>query len=148
MHRFVRQILLILKNNIQILLVEDDADDVELLQIAFSDKNVNAMFTVLCQGDKVLPHLAASGAGPDIILLDLNLPKMHGKEILQAIKSDTRFAHIPVIMLTTSSAQTDREFCLKAGAANYFVKPIMLEEYYQMVGYIVRTAEKVNIDPE
>ena len=70
-----------------ILLIEDDPDDVELLETAFVDNKIPASFTVIAQGDRVLPYLTETPLLPDVVLLDLNLPKIHGKEILANIKS-------------------------------------------------------------
>ncbi len=123
---------------LQILLVEDDPDDVELLQSAFSECHVAASFHVIMQGDKVLPWLAAQEALPNIMVLDLNLPKIHGKQILKSIYSEATYKNLPVVILTTSSAQHDKDYCLAEGAVDYLIKPITLEGYHIVVNNIIK----------
>lgn len=122
---------------LHILLIEDDPDDVDLLQAAFADCCINANFNVVMQGDKVLSHLITAEQLPDIIVLDLNLPKVQGKQILTAIKATDELKHLPVIILTTSSAQSDKDCSIAAGAIDYLIKPVTLEGYYEIVKRIV-----------
>ena len=131
-----------MKKKIHILLIEDDPDDVELLETAFKDREAAAHFTVISQGDKVLPFLSGCKELPDLLLLDLNLPKVHGREILASIKSHHAYKNLPVIILTTSSAQNDIDYCLDAGADFYFTKPTKLTEFYKIVNTVVETALK------
>src|SRR5580765_9026829 len=98
-----------MKKSLQILLVEDDPDDVELFREALDDNRVLHSMHVITQGDEVIPHLEQSAILPEIILLDLNLPKVHGKEILKMLKSGEAFRNIPVVILTTSSIKSDVE---------------------------------------
>lgn len=76
-----------MQNPLRILLVEDDPDDVDLLESALRDNNIGFQSTVIAQGDQVLKHLELCKIFPEIIILDLNLPKMHGREVLTQIKS-------------------------------------------------------------
>ena len=122
---------------LQILLIEDDPDDVELLETAFKDNAVSAEFIVISQGDRVLPYLISSANMPDIMLLDLNLPKIHGKDVLSQIKAVEHFCTFPVIILTTSSAQSDIDFCKAAGADYYFTKPTRLKDFATIVQTII-----------
>jgi CheY-like chemotaxis protein len=122
---------------INILLVEDDPDDVELLESAFIDSSIPFEFKVINQGDKVLPFLWECTEFPHIIVLDLNLPKMHGREVLTRIKSDDRFKSIPVLILTTSSTKGDMDFCNQAGADQYLVKPSNMSAYSQVIENIL-----------
>ncbi len=131
-----------MKKQLHILLIEDDPDDVELLETAFKDRDESAQFTVIAQGDKVLPFLSDCETLPDLLLLDLNLPKVHGREVLASIKAHDAYKGLPVIILTTSSAQTDIDFCLNAGADYYFTKPTKLAEFYNIVNTVVETALK------
>jgi len=124
-----------------ILLVEDDPDDVELLESAFKDYNIPFEFTVITQGDKVLSHLENCNEYPDVIVLDLNLPKMHGREILTRIKMNDGFKTIPLLVLTTSSTKTDMDFCLEAGADHYLVKPSTMSAYSQIIDIILSLAD-------
>ena len=95
---------------ISILLVEDNPGDIRLTIEAFKDNRVDSPFDVARDGVEALAYLRGEGihAGkplPDLILLDLNLPRMDGREVLAAIKSDPALMHIPVVVLTTSRAE-------------------------------------------
>src|SRR5689334_19459255 len=92
---------------LELLLVEDNAGDVELIQIAFERAKFDCRVTVSDDGQKALDYLHNLGSDsvrPEIILLDLNLPKRSGQEVLQAIKSDPQLASIPVIVFTTAAS--------------------------------------------
>ena len=125
---------------LHILLVEDDQDDVELLQDALQDNGVKFTMEIVRQGDKVIPFLNACKDLPHVILLDLNLPKMHGREVLSRIKLSEDFKHIPVTILTTSSSQAEKEFCLSAGATNFLTKPSTVEGFNKTVRSIMDVA--------
>jgi CheY-like chemotaxis protein len=116
-----------------ILQVEDDADDVELMQDAFKDNGLDFAFEVISVGDRVMPWLEKAGRVPKVILMDLNLPKMHGKEILSILKSHPMFKSIPVVILTTSSSREDKEYCLKNGAVKVITKPSTVEGFRETV---------------
>ena len=127
-------------NTLNILLVEDDQDDVELLQDALKDNGIPFTMEIVRQGDKVIPHLSTSKNFPNIILLDLNLPKMHGREVLSRIKLSEDFRHIPVAILTTSSSQAEKEFCLSAGAKHFLTKPSTVEGFNKTIDEIMKIA--------
>jgi CheY-like chemotaxis protein len=127
---------------IHILLVEDDPDDVDLLESALRDNQVFFESHVLAQGNEVLPYLNMCKNFPEIILLDLNLPKMHGREVLTLLKQSPTLADIPVVILTTSSAQADKEYCLKTGAADYLIKPVTMEDFKLIVDKILGAIQK------
>jgi len=127
-------------DKLNILLVEDDPDDVELLHAAFQDSGIPFAFTILSQGDRVLNHLTNSPELPDVIVLDLNLPKMHGRDVLNGIKSRSKLKNIPVVILTTSSGKADMDFCLSSGAEHYLVKPSTMGAYRKVIDVIVVTA--------
>ena len=129
-----------MKKSLQILLIEDDPDDVELFLDALKDNNVLHTIQVVMQGDEVIPHLEQSSVRPEVILLDLNLPKIHGKEILKILKSGDAFRDIPVVILTTSSARTDVEYCMNAGAEKFITKPTNTEGFDQLVTVITEIA--------
>ncbi len=101
---------------LHILLVEDDLDDIELLNAAFKGGQIPVRLDAIMQGDAVLPHLSELVDLPNVIVLDLNLPRMHGREVLQLLKTSEPFQNIPVAILTTSSSTHDRDFCEQAGA--------------------------------
>jgi len=118
-------------------MVEDDPDDVNLLESALHDNHIEFQTTVIPQGDKVLPWLHMCKNFPNVIILDLNLPKMHGKEVLSQIKKSEAFKHIPIVILTTSSAKNDKDFCLTEGADRYLSKPVTLDAFKVIVKEIL-----------
>lgn len=123
-----------------ILLVEDDLDDVELMQEALKDSRVDYKMDTVQRGDEVLPWLEAAKRFPDVILLDLNLPNLHGKEVLQLLKGSTRFRKIPVVVLTTTSAKEEADFCMQAGADKFISKPYTLDEFAATTAAILQMA--------
>lgn len=122
-----------MQKSIHILLIEDDPDDVELLQTALEDEGVIFESSVISHGDQVIPYLKMGKNLPTIIVLDLNIPKTHGKEVLLQLKASAKFNNIPVVILTTSSARAERDFCLEAGAAAFMIKPVTMSEFKDIV---------------
>lgn len=98
--------------------------------------------TVIAQGDKVLPWLLMCKKIPNAIVLDLNLPKMHGREVLVQIKKMSSFQHIPIIILTTSSSKSEQEICLKLGAHKFLSKSVTLEAFNFIVKEILSVIEQ------
>jgi CheY-like chemotaxis protein len=127
-------------SKLYILLVEDDQDDVELMQDALRDNGIEFTMEVVKQGDKVIPFLKVCKDFPNIILLDLNLPKMHGREILSRIKLSDDFKQIPVAILSTSSSNSEREFCLSAGATMFLTKPTTVDGFNKTIKAIMEIA--------
>ena len=125
---------------LNILLVEDDQDDVELMQDALRDNGIQFNMEIVRQGDRVLTYLKTCKNLPNVILLDLNLPKMHGREVLSRIKLSEDFRQIPVAILTTSSSQAEREFCLSAGAAQFLTKPSTVDGFNKTIETILKIA--------
>jgi two-component system response regulator len=115
-----------------ILLVEDNPDDVELTRIAFAEANIANALTVVTDGAAALDYLFARGVHsdrdpddlPSIVLLDLNLPKVDGREVLQAIRSHERTRSLPVVVMTTSAEPFDVEASYALGANSYIRKPV------------------------
>jgi CheY-like chemotaxis protein len=119
---------------IEILLVEDNPGDVRLTREAFKDGKVANTIHVVEDGEQALAYLRRQGkhAGavrPDIILLDLNLPKKDGREVLREIKSDQNLKHIPVVVLTTSASEEDILRTYSDYANCYITKPISLDRF-------------------
>jgi CheY-like chemotaxis protein len=108
--------------NLKILYVEDDADDIEFMKMALSDEGINYKLETIMRGDLVMDRLQ-NGSKPDIIVMDLNLPKIHGRELVKKIKSEKRLRDTPLLVLTTSSLQEDINFCYREGADHYLTKP-------------------------
>ncbi len=123
---------------VEILLVEDDAGDVDLTQEALAESKLQIHLNVVPDGVEALAYLRKEGkyantVCPDLILLDLNLPRKGGRELLQDIKSDENLRHIPVIVLTTSDTEEDIMKSYTLGANCYVSKPLGLEEFAQIV---------------
>lgn len=122
---------------IKILLIEDDGDDIELLREAFDMNNVNCHIDVVTEGDRAMPFLENAHELPDVIVMDLNLPKLHGREILAQIKNSGSLSKIPVVVLTTSSLQDDIKFSYSMGANQYITKPNTIEGFNLTVQKII-----------
>jgi DNA-binding response OmpR family regulator len=106
-----------------IVMVDDDAEDVFTIRKALSGEDFDVEFTEISQSRKLMPYLAERGdKRPDLILLDINMPRMNGFEVLQELKTHDEFATIPVVMLSTSSQDADRVKSLKMGAADFVTK--------------------------
>ena len=123
---------------IQVLLVEDSPGDVRLTQEAFKSANREIRLHVAADGVEAMAFLRREGvhAGaprPDLILLDLNLPRMDGREVLARIKDDESLKLIPTVILTTSDAEEDilRSYRLQANC--YLSKPVQLEDFERLV---------------
>jgi two-component system, chemotaxis family, response regulator Rcp1 len=122
----------------ELLLVEDSPGDVRLTQEAFREANGTVRLHVASDGVEAMTFLKKTGAHvgvprPDLILLDLNLPRMDGREVLGLIKEDEDLRTIPIIILTTSDAEADvvNSYQLKANC--YLSKPVELEAFYGLV---------------
>lgn len=123
---------------IEILLVEDNPGDVRLTREALKEGKVCNNLHVAEDGDKALAFLRQGGNGagasrPDLILLDLNLPKRDGREVLAEIKSDPSLRRIPVVILTTSRAEEDILKTYDLHANCYITKPVDLEQFISVV---------------
>lgn len=121
----------------EILLVEDNPDDVELTRIAFREAKVANNLVVVHDGAQALDYLFARGAYaernpdelPSIVLLDLNLPKVDGREVLQAIRANEKTRSLPVVVLTTSTEPFDVEASYALGVNSYIQKPVDFERF-------------------
>lgn len=123
---------------VEILLVEDNPADVRLTREALADAKIRNHLTVAQDGAEAMAVLRregrhVNGATPDLILLDLNLPKKSGHEVLAEIKEDSRLHSIPVVILTSSSAEQDIARMYELQANCYVVKPVGLEEFFTIV---------------
>jgi CheY-like chemotaxis protein len=129
-----------------VLLVEDDRGDQELTRRAFLEGSIKPDIHIVDDGEIALNYLFRQGNFsdaeryplPDIILLDLNLPRVSGREVLRQIKSDHKLCHIPLIVLTTSQIDRDVLNSYNGGANCYLVKPASVDAFREMV----RTIEK------
>jgi two-component system, chemotaxis family, response regulator Rcp1 len=123
---------------INILLVEDNPGDVELTQDALRRSKVATRVAVVTDGEDAMDYLRRSlgneeEATPDLVLLDLNLPKKDGMEVLKEMKEDPNLKHIPVVILTTSEAERDILASYRRGANCFISKPVDLTEFRKVV---------------
>jgi len=121
----------------EILLVEDNPDDIELTRIAFGEAKIANELTVVRDGAQALDYLFARGEYadrdphqlPSIVLLDLNLPKVDGREVLQAIRDNPVTRSLPVVVMTTSAEPFDVEASYALGVNSYIQKPVDFERF-------------------
>lgn len=126
---------------IEILLVEDNPADVRLTKEIFKEAKISNNLNVLENGQEALDYLRKSSkyknsTRPDIIVLDLNMPKMDGREFLAKVKFDENFKRIPVIVLTTSESEEDILKTYDLLANCYITKPVDLDEFIKVVRFI------------
>jgi CheY-like chemotaxis protein len=123
---------------VEILLVEDNPGDVDLTRETLQDSKLLNHMNVVGNGVEAMAYLRRQGkyaeaTRPDLILLDLNLPKKDGREVLAEIKTDERLRRIPVVVLTTSSAEQDILKTYDLHANCYITKPVNLDQFIAMV---------------
>jgi two-component system, chemotaxis family, response regulator Rcp1 len=117
-----------------ILLVEDNAGDVLLTREALREADVAVELTAVADGEQALAYLRDEGVTqPDLVLLDLNLPRKNGLEVLEEIRHDPALRTTPVIMLTTSSSARDVAASYARGVNCYVVKPLDLDDFTELV---------------
>lgn len=126
----------------EILLIEDNSGDVLLTKEAFEEIDYKDHINVARDGEDALDYLYKRGpyeraARPDLILLDLNLPRKDGREVLQVIKQDDSLKSIPVIVLTTSKSDRDIKICYDLHANCYITKPVDFEEFLAIMKQVV-----------
>lgn len=125
-------------NPIKILLVEDNPGDVRLIKEVFKDAKIFNAMQIAYDGETAMKILRKQGeynecATPDMILLDLNLPKKDGREVLREVKNDDDLKCIPVVILTTSNAEEDLIETYKMNANCYITKPVDLDQFINVV---------------
>ena len=126
---------------IEILLVEDNPGDVRLTQEAIREAKIRNRLNVVTDGEEAVAYVRRQGEfadqpRPDLILLDLNLPKKDGREVLQDLKSDPDLHRIPVVVLTSSAAEQDILSTYDLYANAYVTKPVDLEQFMHVVASI------------
>jgi len=122
------------KENKIVLMADDDEDDCLLAKHAFVESGAKAAFSCVLDGIELMEYLSEHSHSeteqlPDLILLDLNMPRKDGRRALLEIKSEADFRHIPIVILTTSQAQKDIEFTMKAGAESFITKPASFDDW-------------------
>jgi len=132
-----------MNKRIVILLIEDDADDVEILVNALKTHNVDFELQLLQDGEAAVSFFQDSqnSSFPDIIIMDLNLPRIHGREILVEY-NNSRHAHIPLIVFTTSSSKDDELFATKNRANKFLIKPNTIDGLSEVINSIKELTSK------
>lgn len=124
--------------SVQILLVEDNEGDIMLVEEAFDEAKLANILSVVKNGEQAIQFLNkeepfTSAVTPDLIILDVNLPRKNGHEVLQYIKNSSKLKHIPVIMLTTSSSDKDISLSYENHANCYITKPVEVNDFLRAV---------------
>lgn len=123
---------------INILLIEDNPGDVRLTQEAFKEGKVNTKLDIVMDGVEAIKYLRKQGSyadssTPDLILLDLNLPKRDGREVLEEIKADIELKRIPIVILTTSNAEQDIIKSYNLHVNCYINKPVDFDKFFDII---------------
>jgi CheY-like chemotaxis protein len=124
-----------------ILIAEDDADDRLMINEAFMENNMPAGIVFFENGAELLEYLYSVGEDfnhilPDLILLDLNMPKMDGKTVLCRLKEHERYKDIPIVILTTSRSREEEEHVVEMGASGFYTKPSSFTELVEITASI------------
>jgi CheY-like chemotaxis protein len=123
---------------VEILLVEDNEDDIVIIQEVFADMKLASIVNTVGDGEEALAYLRRKGKYkvarmPDLVLLDINMPKKNGFEVLEEMKNDPRLQSLPVIMLTTSHREEDVVRSYSTGACSYIHKLVDLDKFKQLI---------------
>lgn len=132
-----------MKNKVKILLIDDNEGDILLTNEAFKEANFESQLIALKDGQQAIKYLKKeaefqNGLTPDIILLDLNIPKINGLDILDFIKSDRYLKVIPVIILTTSNSQNDILKSYERHANCYLTKPVNFSNFSMLIQLVTK----------
>ncbi|GAK92614.1 two-component response regulator [Nonlabens ulvanivorans] len=122
---------------LKVLLIEDDTIEVMKMHRALSTLKEDHSIVEANNGEMALSILEKKDQLPDIILLDLNMPKINGIEFLSILKKDDRLKYIPTVILTTSNNQRDLLACYNLGIAGYVLKPLKYEEYVEKISRLM-----------
>lgn len=140
-------------NPVRILVVDDDPGDVLMIEEALEDSEIDKVIDVVSDGQEAMEFLRQEGRHtearrPDVILLDLNMPRMDGRQVLGEVKQDEDLRTIPIVVLTTSNADTDivGSYTLQANA--YVTKPIDLDDFNDVVRRIDEFFGRVVVLPK
>lgn len=122
----------------RVLLVEDNDDDVALTRMGFEAATFEVELQHVGNGEACMAYLRRQGKyadapAPDLVLLDLNMPRMDGREVLAAIAADLHLKHLPIVVLTTSDAAQDILDAYRLGCSSYLVKPMDFDQFRKMI---------------
>ncbi len=139
-----------------ILLAEDDPGDQELVKRALTDSKLHNELRIVSDGQEALDYLLQKGTyaegstapRPDLLLLDLNMPKIDGRTLLKRIRSEPEIRRIPVVILTTSKQESDILQAYDLGANSYIVKPVTMDGFVQVVSTLEEYWFQIVVLPE
>jgi len=120
-------------NTLKVLMIDDDTIEIMKLNRVVSSMNLDHQITDAKNGEQALNFLEQKDGLPDIIMLDLNMPKINGIELLTILKAKESLRHIPIIIVTTSSNNKDLLQCYKLGIAGYIIKPLKYKDYVNKI---------------
>jgi len=127
-----------------VLLVEDDAGDQELIRRVLTEDGFHVDLRIVSDGEEALDYLNRRGRYeaphrapmPDLMLLDLNTPKLDGRDVLKAIRSDPRLARLAVVVLTTSKLESDIVKSYQLGCNSFITKPVEIDDFIRTIGQL------------
>ena len=130
------------RNSLTMLLVEDNPADVFFVRAALAHEGIESELLIAHDGEKAIEFVEAAETNPgapcpQLVLLDLNLPRTSGAEVLQRVRKSSRCGDIPVIIVTSSDAPNDRAEAVRLGASRYFLKPHNIDDYLKL-GSVVK----------
>jgi len=141
--------------SVEILMAEDDPEDQMLVRTAFEEAHLANKLRIVSNGEELMDYLNARGEyqempTPDLLLVDLNMPRKDGREAIREIKTDPALQHIPIIVLTTSAAEEDILASYRLGVSTYIRKPVTFEKLLDVVKtfskYWFEIAELPNVE--
>lgn len=123
---------------IEVLLIEDSSSDAALVTDALSEHRIKTIVHHVRDGDEAMRFLLRAGeysqaSAPDLIFLDLNIPRKDGREFLEEVKKSEQLRMIPVVVMTTSAAETDVRTAYQRHASSYIVKPIQIDHFFEVM---------------
>jgi two-component system response regulator len=119
-----------------ILIAEDNLDDIEITRRAFSRRRLSCDLVVARDGEEALNLLCEQPRVPDLVLLDINLPRLSGLQVLERIRANQRFAAMPIIMLSASAREEDVRESYEKGANTYIQKPVVFEQFLEALAVL------------
>ena len=123
--------------HLSLLLIEDDQIETLKFEQIVGKINKKHKVVIAKNGEEALKNIKKSSTLPNVILLDLNMPKMNGIEFLQLLKKDEKWKYIPVVVLTTSNYTNDILKCYEIGVAGYIMKPLKYQEYKELIENLI-----------
>ncbi|PKH51535.1 response regulator [Tenacibaculum sp. Bg11-29] len=126
-----------MKKKLNILLIEDNIIEIMKMKRTNSSLDIKHDISEAKNGEEALEVLEEKSSLPDLILLDLNMPKINGIEFLAILKNNDDLKHIPTVILTTSDNQKDLEECYRIGVSGYILKPLKYEDYVEKIEIVL-----------